>query len=321
MKHFVFLFYIISFLVGFLAIFLAIDSYSKNKNAIVKYYIYMSLSFTFILLEQTITTYKLVNIFDNVVLSCILRIISTMGCGFLIYTLPLFIHNVNNTAFTEKKRSFFGVLGCIPVASILVFYTTSYKNIIISVNNAILFTVMAYCIWQGLIRQSKEESAKIRGRKGLLLLFVIILFTYMFMDSKSNQIPWISEHFSYGLLSVPAVYLILNLSCLYFGKKYFARCEQQKESIQHGTDESLDEAGAIEEFYNKYKITNREKQVIELLMKAYSYRSISMELVISLTTAKTHIYNIYQKTGVKNKVELINKIKSLDRLNMNSTSL
>ena len=39
-----------------------------------------------------------------------------------------------------------------------------------------------------------------------------------------------------------------------------------------------------------------------------SYKEIAAALFISLPTAKTHVMNIYQKTGVNSKVELINLI-------------
>jgi DNA-binding NarL/FixJ family response regulator len=58
-----------------------------------------------------------------------------------------------------------------------------------------------------------------------------------------------------------------------------------------------------------YKFTNREREVILLLVKGYSYKRISEELVISFTTARTHGYNIYQKAGIRNKVELVNLMK------------
>ncbi|MCI4669687.1 MAG: helix-turn-helix transcriptional regulator [Bacteroidia bacterium] len=57
---------------------------------------------------------------------------------------------------------------------------------------------------------------------------------------------------------------------------------------------------------DNFNITKREKEVTALLMKGYSYKKIAEELFISLPTVKTHISNIYKKTEVKNKVELIN---------------
>ena len=62
------------------------------------------------------------------------------------------------------------------------------------------------------------------------------------------------------------------------------------------------------EFFEKFNITNREKEIILLLIKGHSYNQLAEELSISLTTVKTHVHNIYRKAEVKNKIQLINLI-------------
>jgi DNA-binding CsgD family transcriptional regulator len=61
-----------------------------------------------------------------------------------------------------------------------------------------------------------------------------------------------------------------------------------------------------EETLASYKITSRESEVLELLIKGDSYKTIGEKLFISLPTVKTHVSNIYQKMNINNKVELIN---------------
>lgn len=58
-------------------------------------------------------------------------------------------------------------------------------------------------------------------------------------------------------------------------------------------------------------ISPRETEVMQLLITGKSYQQIGDELFISLPTVKTHVSNIYRKIGVRNKVELINQLKSL----------
>ena len=45
----------------------------------------------------------------------------------------------------------------------------------------------------------------------------------------------------------------------------------------------------------KYRITMREKQMLELLARGFSYRMISLEACISQDTVKAHLKNVYQK--------------------------
>lgn len=45
----------------------------------------------------------------------------------------------------------------------------------------------------------------------------------------------------------------------------------------------------------KYRITMREKQMLELLARGFSYRMIGLEVCISRDTVKVHLKNVYQK--------------------------
>ena len=49
----------------------------------------------------------------------------------------------------------------------------------------------------------------------------------------------------------------------------------------------------------EYQITPREKQVLELLAKGFSYKMIGHEFSISAETVKKHLKNIYQKLHVQ----------------------
>ena len=67
---------------------------------------------------------------------------------------------------------------------------------------------------------------------------------------------------------------------------------------------------AMKQFLDEYKISKREEEVIQQLCEGKTNKEISETLFISLQTVKDHIYRIYQKTDVKNRVQLINLIQS-----------
>ena len=54
-------------------------------------------------------------------------------------------------------------------------------------------------------------------------------------------------------------------------------------------------------------LTDREKQILDLLAKGFIYKEIAADLDISYETVKKHIQNIYEKLQVQNKVEALNK--------------
>lgn len=66
------------------------------------------------------------------------------------------------------------------------------------------------------------------------------------------------------------------------------------------------EGEQTEHLLKKFNISPREAEIIQLVCEGLSNKQIEDTLFISLQTVKDHIYNIYQKTGVKNRVQLTN---------------
>jgi len=62
-------------------------------------------------------------------------------------------------------------------------------------------------------------------------------------------------------------------------------------------------------FFEEHNISKREEEVIQQLCEGKTNKEISDALFISIQTVKDHIYRIYQKTDVKNRVQLINLIQ------------
>jgi DNA-binding CsgD family transcriptional regulator len=55
----------------------------------------------------------------------------------------------------------------------------------------------------------------------------------------------------------------------------------------------------------RYNISNREAEVIVLISRGLSNKEIADELGVSFTTVRTHVYNVFQKTGASSRVELL----------------
>lgn len=57
-----------------------------------------------------------------------------------------------------------------------------------------------------------------------------------------------------------------------------------------------------------YGLTAREQEILRLILQGARNKDIEKKLFISASTVRNHIYNIYQKLGVKSRLELINRI-------------
>lgn len=56
-----------------------------------------------------------------------------------------------------------------------------------------------------------------------------------------------------------------------------------------------------------YHLSDREKQVLQLLVNGYSYKMIASEMFISIDTVRSHIKKIYEKLHVNSKSEAVAK--------------
>ena len=96
------------------------------------------------------------------------------------------------------------------------------------------------------------------------------------------------------------MYAILNIFLIY----YFYKSDPLKIIGCHA---SPDEAAAV--MAEKYMLSERESQVLELAGKGMSNRQIASELFISENTVKRHMSSIFKKTGAQSRHELITKYR------------
>jgi len=88
--------------------------------------------------------------------------------------------------------------------------------------------------------------------------------------------------------------LLFNPALYYWARK----------SVGAFPKESLPEIEIRSDLAAKYGISGREFEIIALICHGNSNQEIADELCISVRTVKDHNYNIFQKTGVKNRTQL-----------------
>jgi len=65
---------------------------------------------------------------------------------------------------------------------------------------------------------------------------------------------------------------------------------------------------SLEGILGTFDLTKREEEILRLVLQGVRNKDIEKKLFISASTVRNHIYNIYQKLGVGNRLELINRI-------------
>lgn len=65
----------------------------------------------------------------------------------------------------------------------------------------------------------------------------------------------------------------------------------------------------VEEAADRYRLTAREAEVLEMILTGSSNQQIAEALYISLPTVKTHVSNIFRKMGVTRRMELADRLR------------
>ena len=111
----------------------------------------------------------------------------------------------------------------------------------------------------------------------------------------------------YVLKTMVSAQLIKALDEVSMGKIYLPNvlCSKFFEYFQdferNGANQKDEEDGENLLHY----LTNREEEVLSLLLEGATYKDVARELFISETTVKTHVNNIFQKLQVKEKTQAV----------------
>ncbi len=137
----------------------------------------------------------------------------------------------------------------------------------------------------------------------LHLVYILLVSVYIAAASAQDILlavrviprPLVTDNFL-----VPVLFIVWNV----FFLRFIARFLQVKPIAVPGVDVSSFDV------LNKRDITERERDIIRELLTGSTVSELAGRLFISEHTAKTHVKNIYQKLGVRNRVELFNLIQA-----------
>jgi len=140
----------------------------------------------------------------------------------------------------------------------------------------------------------QRRFAQISG--GFYLLYMILSCSAFLLSGIHELFPYVFIMFFLSWHLIPILFMGL----------YLEKYHSDKTTLHTGFEALLDS------FTLKFEISKREREVIQLISKGLSNQEISDALFISLQTVKDHTHRIFTKTGVKNRVQLSNLIRSQD---------
>ena len=138
----------------------------------------------------------------------------------------------------------------------------------------------------------------------MILVTAMLLWNYISYFWGETSVYWGNSRFIREPLDLTIVFwLIINAGSLFFAyHKTFITVLDREED---GMSDRRTLKGRIHDVCEQYKLTPRERELMELIYAGMSNKEIAETLFLSESTVKTHIYNIFRKLEVKNRVGVI----------------
>lgn len=219
------------------------------------------------------------------VLSIVFNMLFTLDVGFVSVFVCRFV-----TWFIARPMSNFAI--GVTFISGVCFVTLQILNEIFHLE---VFTILSpifpalnilYCLIKLLISLRTVED---KLTKNLALTFSIISFCMIPLLVIASVFSFLR---SFSLIIVCLSYFIMHMDFMYVS------LYKSKKDLERVESNTLD--------IEKYHITDKEEEVINLIKKGLTSKEIAYSLKISQNTVNNHIQNIFQKVGVRSRIDLLN---------------
>jgi DNA-binding CsgD family transcriptional regulator len=247
-------------------------------------------------------------------------------CGIAISTLYMLI----TVSLLEKKTGILNVIIMMPLICVTVYVgdlngSVSQHWIFYTVRQIYLAGfVLYYFIWYA---YSKDKEFKMRIRAYRFLFIIsgifsvliycedrIVIFHFQYVINTLNLKIFMEHNLSEDIFFV--IMAVIGV------KSGFSQLIQKREPEKIMEADTLLPVMAVckekvsypkDPFIKTYGLSNRQCDVLYLLLKDKTYLEMGEELGLSVGTVKFHAHGIYEKTDSRNRSELIGKYKEFHK--------
>ena len=306
--------YLIAFIIGFSTIFYSVIYYIIERITWLKYYIVFLFLFGFLLLIRAIKLLSFLAIplfLSNSIFNILYYFTLSVSMSLILYFIPAFLYRFLNLKWKVKENVLYLILS-------VIFFVLSILGIILNFNfyivaNIIFYLLILYLLILGFInyKNIKDKMMKLIV-KILITISIYPIMVYQLITINKNSLD-------IGSIDITLVlfYIWWNLVMLGFLLWYFINIIKNKNMfVNESLNNNSNDLKNIENENNEIKkelkeeiinLTKREKQILSYLLSGKTNKEVALILDISLNTVNNHVANIYDKSGVKNRVELVNK--------------
>ena len=306
------IFYLLSFVIGFYTIFYSIIYYIIERVLWLKYYIIFLFTFGILIFIRTIrliTLLTLPSFTYNNIFNMLYFFILTLAMALMLYFIPAFLYRFLKIKWSLKTNLSYLILS-------VFYFVLSIIGILISFNiyilSSMIFYISIFCLLViGFLNYKNIEDKTIKFIVKVLGIITILIYPVLIYQ----LIIYRKDIMNINSIDVTLMlfYTWWNLVMLGYLLWYFIsmiksnndRISSRLYNKNEESDNNIKLENKLEE--NDFNLTKREKQILSYLLSGKTNKEISLIFDISLNTVNNHVANIYYKSGVKNRVELVNK--------------
>jgi DNA-binding CsgD family transcriptional regulator len=246
-------------------------------------------------------------------------LVEAVGGIILVIVLPQLTHGLFNRSVPGYRR-------IIAVATALVMATLALTTVAAPVGwTPIVLVSMMYAtvaasiaemaVWAGRWRRDRPSSGAAsrdpdEGTVAAIRAFLWLSagFLPLFIADVAISSPGAGEWARLPIvralddLSVPLYFVIVALGSVAFAHRFFNEPPLM-------ADERVSGFGR-----ERYGLTDREAEVVEYIAEGFTVADAATAMKISPKTVENHLYSVYQKTGVTNRIQLYNLFQNRRRL-------
>lgn len=301
MIHFTLMLFILIHIIAFSSILAVYILYLKTSNPLLKRFIFWYLPIVIFNGFETIAYYSYYIMKNTTTWQWELKShIASLFLFLFIYNILVFTKEITGKQLSHFDKYLFLTLSLFPEIVTLIYF-----RLRILIGNDKIYTLLFLCMVYLAFSIVKEYGKRIKDivpnykplRVILILIFILwlsdICDLHLFGVAIAN-----SESISIFVISI--IILVFSIKQLIIA-----------DSIPVPLNSEKDISALITTFSDMYDLSFREREVLSLMVAGKTNIEIGESLFISLNTVKTHVSNIFRKSGLKNRISVVTKINEL----------
>lgn len=228
----------------------------------------------------------------------------------LVLILPSLAHSLFNRSVSPLRVAISvitaAVMGVLIIAAMAVHSTWPELALFTLMYGTIGYTIVEMGIWIRRTDSPPHASTRVLALRRFII-FSALFMPFLALDVVVSMAPrhvssWSPIVLALDNLTVPGYFVLLSAGSIVFAFRFLNEPALMMDEV-------------VTPFAKEqFRLTAREAEVVEYIMEGYTVSDAAKAMKISPRTVETHLYNVYEKTGVASRIELFNLFENRRRL-------